>query len=123
MATAKISLLFFPTQATHAKCQFCFGERVPLSHAALARTYLYDAAGNTLSYTGASFTYNNRGRMATATVGGVTANYAYSALGQRIKRTTSGVTTLFVYDEAGHIAGEYTAAGALIQETVWLGDK
>ena len=26
------------------------------------------------------------------------------------------------YDEAGHLAGEYTAAGALIQETVWLGD-
>ena len=34
----------------------------------------------------------------------------------------SGVTTLYAYDEAGHLAGEYTSTGALIQETVWLGD-
>jgi RHS repeat-associated protein len=26
------------------------------------------------------------------------------------------------FDEAGHILGEYTAAGALIQETIWMGD-
>ena len=26
------------------------------------------------------------------------------------------------YDEAGHLVGEYNSAGALIQETVWLGD-
>src|SRR5262249_10849527 len=34
----------------------------------------------------------------------------------------SSVTTLYVYDEAGHLAGEYTGAGALVQETVWMGD-
>jgi uncharacterized protein RhaS with RHS repeats len=28
----------------------------------------------------------------------------------------------FVYDKAGHLVGEYTGAGALIQETLWLGD-
>jgi RHS repeat-associated protein len=88
----------------------------------LPRVYAYDNAGNTLSYAGAAFTYNNRGRMATAANGGVTASYAYNALGQRVKRTASGVTTLYAYDEAGHLLGEYTAAGALIQETVWLGD-
>jgi uncharacterized protein RhaS with RHS repeats len=27
-----------------------------------------------------------------------------------------------MYDEAGHILGEYTASGALIQETIWMGD-
>lgn len=27
-----------------------------------------------------------------------------------------------MYDEAGHILGEYTATGALIQETIWMGD-
>lgn len=27
-----------------------------------------------------------------------------------------------MYDEAGHIVGEYTSTGALVQETVWLGD-
>jgi RHS repeat-associated protein len=27
-----------------------------------------------------------------------------------------------MYDEAGHILGEYTATGTLIQETIWMGD-
>ena len=45
-----------------------------------------------------------------------------SALGQRVKKVTGGNTTYFVYDEAGHLVGEYDGAGALIQETVWLGD-
>jgi RHS repeat-associated protein len=96
--------------------------RVSSISGSLVRTYGYDAAGNTLSYAGITFTYNNRGRMATATNGSATAAYTYNALGQRIKRTASGVTTLYVYDEAGHLAGEYTSTGALIQETVWLGD-
>jgi RHS repeat-associated protein len=96
--------------------------RVSSISGSLPRTYAYDTAGNTLSYGGATFTYNNRGRMASATNGGVTATYTYNALGQRISRTAAGLTTLYVYDEAGHLAGEYTSAGALIQETVWLGD-
>jgi len=29
---------------------------------------------------------------------------------------------LFVYDEAGYLLGEYDGTGAVIQETVWLGD-
>ena len=96
--------------------------RVSSIAGSLPRTYAYDAAGNTLCYVGATFTYNHRGRMTSATNGGVTATYTYNALGQRIKRTASGVTTLYAYDEAGHLAGEYTSVGALIQETVWLGD-
>jgi RHS repeat-associated protein len=96
--------------------------RVSSISGSLPRTYGYDAAGNTLSYAGATFTYNNRGRMATASNAGTTATYTYDALGQRIRRATSSVTTLYVYDEAGHLVGEYSAAGALIQETVWLGD-
>lgn len=35
---------------------------------------------------------------------------------------TGSGTTYFVYDEAGHLVGEYDGAGALVQETVWLGD-
>jgi RHS repeat-associated protein len=96
--------------------------RVSSISGSLSRAYSYDNAGNTLSYAGATFTYNNRGRMATATNGGVTATYTYNALGQRIRRSTPSVTAIYVYDEAGHLAGEYTAAGALVQETVWLGD-
>ncbi len=35
---------------------------------------------------------------------------------------TSADTRLYTYDEAGHLLGEYTATGQLIQEHVWLGD-
>ena len=62
--------------------------RVSSITGSLPRTYGYDAAGNTLSYASATFTYNNRGRMATAGNGGITATYTYNALGQRIKRAT-----------------------------------
>jgi RHS repeat-associated protein len=96
--------------------------RVSAVAGSLARSYAYDNAGNTLAFGGGTFTYNHRGRMASASNGGVTATYTYNALGQRIRRVAAGVTTLYVYDEAGHPAGEYTGAGDLIQETVWLGD-
>ncbi len=29
---------------------------------------------------------------------------------------------MLVYDEAGHILGEYTATGVLVEETIWTGD-
>jgi RHS repeat-associated protein len=48
--------------------------------------------------------------------------YIYNALGQLTEKSGSGGTTLLMYDEAGHLLGEYTSAGALIQETVWMGD-
>ena len=88
-----------------------------------ARTYTYDTAGNTLTYTGTTFTYNNRGRMKTAKVGSSTTTYLYNALGQRVQKSggTAG-TVLYGYDESGHLLGEYSSSGALVQETVWLGD-
>ncbi len=85
----------------------------------LARTYGYDNAGNTTSFTGVTFTYNNRGRMKSSTKSGATTNYTYNALGQLIKKGTS---TLYYYDEAGHIIGIYNGSGALTEEIVWLGD-
>jgi RHS repeat-associated protein len=48
--------------------------------------------------------------------------YVYNALGQRIEKSGANGVSLFSYDEAGHLLGEYTATGALIEETVWLGD-
>ena len=62
------------------------------------------------------------GRMVSSTAAGVTTSYIYNALGQRVRKTTGGSSTYFVYDEAGHLLGEYGAAGALIQETVWFGE-
>jgi RHS repeat-associated protein len=91
----------------------------------------YDADGNRLQqlgasapsllWAGASFTYNGRGRMSSATAQGSTVDYVYNAIGQMIDKSGAS-TTLLLYDEAGHLLGEYTGAGALIQETMWLGD-
>jgi RHS repeat-associated protein len=88
----------------------------------IARTYSYDAAGNTLGYASNSYAFNQRGRMSQATVSGSYTNYLYNALGQLIQKSATGGTTLLMYDEAGHILGEYTGTGALIQETIWMGD-
>ena len=88
-----------------------------------ARTYGYDAAGNALTYGTVTLAYNDRGRAKTVKNGSVTETLIYSALGQMIK-TSGGAagTVLYVYDEAGHLLGEYSSTGTLVQETVWLGD-
>jgi YD repeat-containing protein len=81
-----------------------------------------DAAGNTLSYTGASFTFYDRGRISSAEVSAGTTTYIFNALNQLIKKSGNGGTTLLMYDERGHLLGEYTGAGVLKQETIWMGD-
>jgi RHS repeat-associated protein len=88
----------------------------------LVRTYGYDAAGNTSSYQGVSFTFNQRGRATSVISTGSTTNYIYNALGQLIEKYGASPTTFLMYDEAGHLIGEYGSAGALIEETVWMGD-
>lgn len=89
---------------------------------ALSRTYGYDAAGDTTGYSNLTLTYNGRGRMSEATVGGTNSTYIYSAVGQMIEKNAAATVTILVYDEAGHLLGEYSSTGALIQETVWMGD-
>jgi RHS repeat-associated protein len=90
---------------------------------ALARSYAYDAAGNTTGYSTVTASYNNAGRLQTLTNGASTETSVYNALGQRI-RISGGIngTVLYSYDEAGHLLGEYDGTGTLIEETVWLGD-
>jgi RHS repeat-associated protein len=50
----------------------------------------------------------------------------HSPDGFRLQKTAAtcagGGKTNFVYDPAGHLLGEYDATGAVIQETVWVGD-
>jgi len=96
--------------------------RVSSISGGLSRTYAYDAAGNTTGYGNITYTYGNRGRLTSFVVGSTTSNYLYDALGQRIRRSGGGGTTIYMYDESGHLLGEYDSAGALVQETVWLGD-
>jgi RHS repeat-associated protein len=88
-----------------------------------ARTYSFDSDGDDLTYSNITLVFNDRDRMANATVASVQTTYTYNAVGQRIEKSGGPAgTVIFVYDEAGHLEGEYTSSGALIQETVWLGD-
>jgi RHS repeat-associated protein len=86
----------------------------------LVRTYSYDAAGNAQSNGAYSFAYNNRGRMASTNAASTL--YLYNALGQMIEKSGTLGTTILMQDEAGHLIGEYTSTGGLVEETVWLGD-
>lgn len=88
----------------------------------LTRTYSYDSAGRTLSYGTLSLSYDDAGRLVSALNGSTSTIYKYDALGERLLKSTGGTTTYFAYDLSGHLLGEYTGAGALIQEIVWMGD-
>ncbi|MEP7244893.1 MAG: RHS repeat-associated core domain-containing protein [Gammaproteobacteria bacterium] len=77
-------------------------------------SYGYDNAGNVTSQ-------SNSGRPVSLS-GTTTTTYQYNALSQRIGKTVGAAGTHFMYDEAGHLLGEYTSGGLLIQENVWLGD-
>jgi RHS repeat-associated protein len=76
--------------------------------------------GNLVGDGSRSFGYNARGRLNSATVGGVTTTYTINALGQRVKKATGAVVTIFVYDEAGQLLGEYDGSGNQIAEHIYL---
>jgi RHS repeat-associated protein len=89
-------------------------------------TIQHDAAGNITSDGTNTFTYSDRGRMATMTNAGGTVTYSYNALELRVGKT--GPTALvptgaayYVYDEEGKLLGEYDANGVPIYETIYLG--
>ncbi len=88
-------------------------------------SYVYDAAGNVTGDGTNTFTYSDRGRMATASNAGGTVNYLYNAMSLRVAKT--GPTALipsgaayFVYDESGQLLGEYDANNNPIYETIYL---
>jgi RHS repeat-associated protein len=85
----------------------------------------YDANGNTVTVGSYAWTYDDRNRMRTLSLGGVpTRTYHYNGQGERVKRVVDqspASNLLFVYDEAGHLLGEYTEGGARVAEYVWMG--
>lgn len=96
-----------------------------------ARANTYDAAGHLTADGTYTYTYNDRGRMASRSqvVSGVTqtVNYTYNAAEQRARKQgpsalVVGGTNHYIYDEAGHLLGEYDGWGNPLQETVYLGD-
>lgn len=84
------------------------------------KSFGYDAAGNITSDGGNTYAYDNAGRHTSATINSQSWQYAYNAFGQRVRKTGGGSTTYYAYDDQGHLIGEYSATGTLIQETVWL---
>ncbi len=90
-----------------------------------ATTNSYDAVGSLTSDGTVTYSYSDRGRLASVTKNGTTTSYLYNALGQRVVKSGSNVptgATRYVYDEAGHLIGEYDQSGNAIEETVYLGD-
>jgi RHS repeat-associated protein len=57
-----------------------------------------------------------------ASTNGASTLYLYNALGQMIEKSGTLGTTILMQDEAGHLIGEYTSTGRLVEETVWLGN-
>ncbi|MBK9218395.1 MAG: Ig-like domain repeat protein [Uliginosibacterium sp.] len=91
-------------------------------------SYTYDEAGNPKGDGDKTYTWRASGWLDSLTRNGLTTRYAYNGFAQRVAKlsgstpNTSADTRLYTYDEAGHLLGEYTASGQLIQEHVWLGD-
>jgi RHS repeat-associated protein len=87
-------------------------------------TYGYDASGNVTFDGVVNYTYSDRGRMSSATIGANTVGYAYNGLEQRVSKSGSVIPSgaaYFVYDEAGKLLGEYDANGNPIYETIYAG--
>ena len=88
---------------------------------ALSATYAYDARKNMAFNGRLTMSYDLKGNLATASGSGMSASYAYNAFSQRVKKTVGSTSTYYAYDEAGNLAGEYSASGARLVEHVYLG--
>ncbi|MFO1352711.1 MAG: RHS repeat-associated core domain-containing protein [Gammaproteobacteria bacterium] len=86
-----------------------------------AKSFSYDAAGNTTASGPVSFTYNARGRMASTTQGTTTVGYSHNGRGERVKKTAAS-NSFFAYDEQGQLLGDYSGSGVALTETVYLGN-
>ena len=89
-------------------------------------SYGYDSAGNMTADGTLIYTYSDRGRMSSATIGSNVVTYKYNGLEQRVSKVgpTAVVPTgaaYFAFDEDGQVLGEYDANLSPVYETVYLG--
>jgi YD repeat-containing protein len=87
-----------------------------------AKRNSFDAAGNITSDGNIQYSYGDDGRLRSAVAQGGTTLYRYNGLGQRVMKSGPGGAVHYLYDESGRLLGEYDSAGAVIQESVYLGD-
>lgn len=84
-------------------------------------SYTYDAAGNITAIGTNGYVWNNQGLMKEYKISGTTTGtYTYNAYNQRTKKVAGGTTTHYVYGAGGLLLGEYTTAGAMVREYVYL---
>ena len=70
-----------------------------------------------------AFGYNAANRMSGTSLGGEhLISYRHNGRGERVYRQGSDRTVHTVFDEAGRWIGDYDENGAVIQQTIWLGD-
>jgi YD repeat-containing protein len=83
-----------------------------------------DANGSTTAKPGATFSYDVRGRMVSATTSIGLVTYTINSMGQRVRKVTPTETTVFHYEAGGKLIAESTTAGSVttIQEYIYLGD-
>jgi len=86
-------------------------------------TLKYDAVGNLIKDGRFTYTYNARGRLASAAdkQGHAIASYSYNALGLRTSKTFKGKSTYYVYNPNGMLAAEADSKGRILRQYVWLG--
>ncbi len=84
-------------------------------------SYTYDSAGNITAIGTNGYVWSNAGLMKEYKISGTsTATYTYNAYNQRTKKVTGGTTTHYVYGAGGLLYGEYTTAGAMVREYIYL---
>ncbi len=100
------------------------------SNGTLSRSFTSDAAGNVASETagGSTTTYvwNHPGQLSSVRLGSATqATYVYDYLHRLVQRglPPSSTTLHMVYDLDGDVIAEYTGAGALLREYIWMEDR
>jgi len=90
-------------------------------------SFLYDGAGNTTTKGLLALTYNQAGRVATATLGANTVTNTYGANGQRVRKISVGLTpgtTVLHHGPGGQLIAEWIDTGLATswREYVWLDD-
>jgi len=86
------------------------------------RSFSFDPNGSTLADGVNQYTYDARGRMASATSPTGTTFYQVNALGQRVRKTNITDDRVFLYDLRGHLIAETSPTGGLKREYIYLND-
>ena len=80
----------------------------------------YDQTGNTLTKGSLTFTYNQRGRLKSASKIGMNVEYEYNANGERVTKLVEGIKTHFIYDLWGQLIAEADGNGVIQKEYIYL---